>query len=69
MCQRLHPTCHGQRWQAETTVSMIKRRLASAVNARSCWSQRRALMLKPIAHSILPLLCALHALEAALAAA
>ncbi|KPK42347.1 MAG: hypothetical protein AMK72_14415 [Planctomycetes bacterium SM23_25] len=68
MCQRLHPTCHGQRWQAETTVSMIKRRLASAVNARSCWSQRRALMLKAIAHNIL-LLCALRAVQAALAAA
>jgi hypothetical protein len=69
MWQRLHLTCYGQRWQAETTVSMIKRRLGSAVNARSYWSQCRALMLKAIAHNILLLLCALHALEATLAAA
>jgi hypothetical protein len=48
---------------------MIKRRLGSAVNARSYWSQCRALMLKAIAHNILLLLCALHALEATLAAA
>ncbi len=32
---------------------MIKRRLGSAVNARSYWSQCRALMLKAVAHNIL----------------
>ena len=53
MSQRLHLTCYGQRWQVETTVSMIKRRLGSAVNARSYWSQSRALMLKSITHNIL----------------
>ena len=53
MSQRLHLTCYGQRWQVETVVSMIKRRLGSAVNARSYWSQCRALMLKAIAHNIL----------------
>jgi len=53
MSQRLHLTCYGQRWQVETTVSMIKRRLGSAVNARSYWSQCRALMLKAVAHNIL----------------
>ena len=53
MSQRIHLTCYGQRWQSETTISMIKRRLGSAVNARSYWSQCRALMLKAVAHNIL----------------
>ena len=53
MSQRLHLTCYGQRWQVETTVSMIKRRLGSAVNARSYWAQCRALMLKAVTHNIL----------------
>jgi len=53
MSQRIHLTCYGQRWQVETTVSMIKRRLGSAVNARSYWSQSRALMLKAVTHNIL----------------
>ena len=53
MSQRLHLTCYGQRWQVETAFSMIKRRLGSAVNARSYWSQCRALMLKAITHNIL----------------
>jgi len=53
MSQRLHLTCYGQRWQVETTISMIKRRLGSAVNARSYWSQCRALMLKAVTHNVL----------------
>ena len=53
MTQRLHRTTYGQRWQVETVFSMIKRRLGSAVNARSYWSQCRALMLKAIAHNVL----------------
>jgi hypothetical protein len=53
MSQRLHLTCYGQRWQVETVMSMIKRRLGSSVNARSHWSQGRALMLKAITHNIL----------------
>jgi len=53
MSQRLHLTSYGQRWQVETTFSMIKRRLRSPVNARSYWSQCRALMLKALAHNVL----------------
>jgi hypothetical protein len=53
MSQRLHLTCYGQRWQVETTVSMIKRRQGSAVNARSYWSQCRVMMLKAVTHNIL----------------
>src|SRR5262249_34895451 len=38
--------CHyGQRWQAETGFSMIKRRLGSAIAARSYWPQCRELLL------------------------
>ena len=53
MSQRIHLTSYGQRWQVETTFSMIKRRLGSAVNARSYWSQCRALMLKAITRNVL----------------
>jgi hypothetical protein len=53
MSQRLHLTSYGQRWQVETTLSMIKRRLGSAVNARSYWSQCRVLMLKALTHNVL----------------
>jgi hypothetical protein len=52
MGRRIHLTDSGQRWQEETVFRMIKRRLGSAVNARSYWSQCRALMLKSIAHNI-----------------
>jgi len=53
MSQRLHLSCYGQRWQAETVVSMMKRRQGSAVNARSYWSQCRGMMLKSVTHNIL----------------
>lgn len=53
MSQRIHLTSYSQRWQVETTFSMIKRRLGSAVNARTYWSQCRALMLKALAHNVL----------------
>ena len=53
MWQRIHLTCYGQRWQDETVISMIKRRLGSAVNATTYWSQCRALMLKAVTHNIL----------------
>ena len=46
--------CHyGQRWQAETGFSMIKRRLASEVGARSYWGQCRELMLLAVVHNLL----------------
>jgi hypothetical protein len=65
MSQRIHLTCYGQRWQEETVFSMIKRRLGSAVNARSYWSQCRALMLKAVAHNILILYAPTQPLPAA----
>lgn len=57
MCQRLHLTRHGRRWQVETVVSMIKRRLGSAVNASSYSPQCRAFMLRAITHNVLVVLC------------
>jgi Transposase DDE domain len=44
---------YGQRSQVETVFSVIKRRLEASVNACNHWSQRRALMLKAIAHNIM----------------
>jgi hypothetical protein len=44
---------YGQRWQVETVISMIKRRLGSVVQARTYWSQCRELMLLAIVHNLL----------------
>jgi hypothetical protein len=55
MKQRLHKGYghYGQRWQAETGFSMLKRRLATAVNGRSYWSQCRELLLLAITFNIM----------------
>ncbi len=47
---------YGQRWQVETVMSMIKRRLGEALSARSYRRQCRAMLLKAIAHNVLILL-------------
>jgi hypothetical protein len=44
---------YGQRWQAETVNSMIKRRLGSALRARSYWSQCREIILRVITHNVM----------------
>jgi hypothetical protein len=44
---------YGQRWQAETVFSMIKRRLGSAVGGRSYESQCRDLHLLVITHNVM----------------
>jgi hypothetical protein len=44
---------YGQRWQAETVFSMIKRRLGEAIPGRSYWSQCRELMLNALTHNVL----------------
>ena len=36
---------YGQRWQVETVISMIKRRLSAILYARSYWAQCREMML------------------------
>ena len=48
--------CYGQRWQVETVMSMIKRRLGETLSARSYRRQSRALLLKVITHNVLILL-------------
>ncbi len=44
---------YGQRWQVETVMSMIKRRLGETLSARSYRRQCRAMLLKVIAHNVL----------------
>jgi hypothetical protein len=44
---------YGQRWQAETGFSMIKRRLGSYVRGHSYWSQCRDLMLLAVTYNIM----------------
>ena len=46
---------YGQRWQAETTNSMIKRNLGSALRARTAGRRSRELLLRCIVHNIMVL--------------
>ena len=47
---------YGQRWQVETVMSMLKRRLGETLSAHSYRRQCRAILLKVIAHNVLILL-------------
>jgi Transposase DDE domain len=55
MKERLHKNYggYGQRWQSETVFSMMKRRLATAVQGRTYWSQCRELWLLSITHNLM----------------
>ena len=54
MMQRVLPRSrYGQRWQAETTNSMLKRLLGSALRARSYWSQCRETHLRGLSLNIM----------------
>ena len=53
MKQRFDKKKYGQRWRAETVNSMIKRRLGSALRARSYWSQCREIILRVITHNVM----------------
>jgi hypothetical protein len=44
---------YGQRWQVECTNSMLKRRLATTVQARSYWAQCRELLLLVLAYQVM----------------
>jgi Transposase DDE domain len=44
---------YGQRWQAETGFSMLKRRLATTVSGRGYWSQCRDLLLIAITYNLM----------------
>ncbi len=47
---------YGQRWQVETVISMIKRRLGETLSTRGFRRQNRAILLKVVTHNILILL-------------
>ncbi len=53
MRQQFDTKKSGQRWQTETVNSMIKRRLGSALRARSYWSQCREIILRVITHNVM----------------
>ena len=44
---------YGQRWQAETVNSMLKRNLGSALRARSAVRRRHELLLRVLTHNIM----------------
>ena len=43
----------GQRWQAETVNSMIKRNLGSACRAKTPWGRKRDMMLRAVTHNVM----------------
>ena len=45
--------CYGQRWQVETVISRLKRRLGEMLSARGFQRQNRATLLKVVTHNIL----------------
>jgi Transposase DDE domain len=54
MMKRVLPRSrYGQRWQVETTNSMLKRLLGSALRARRYWSQCRELLLRALTLNIM----------------
>ena len=53
MAVRFDKTKYGQRWQAETANSMIKRLLDSALRARHYWSQGREIVLRALTLNIM----------------
>lgn len=44
---------YGQRWQGETVISMVKRRMGSFLRARSYWSQCREILLRLFTHNVM----------------
>jgi len=57
LARRFPAKTYGQRWQIETVFSMVKRRLGSALTARSCHSQNRETALRLLTHNLMILLC------------
>ena len=43
----------GQRWQAETVNSMVKRNLGSACRARTPWGRKRDMLLRAVTHNLM----------------
>jgi hypothetical protein len=55
--RQCHDLRYGQRWQVETTISMIKRRQGGYVLNRSNPARFREMMLKVLTHNVMILLC------------
>ena len=53
MATKFDRKTYGQRWQAETVNSMIKRNLGEELSTKSYWSQCREIMLKVFAHNVM----------------
>lgn len=53
MQTRFDHETYGQRWQAETVMSMIKRRQGDSTSGRSYHSRRRDMMLMAITHNVM----------------
>ena len=53
MKYHLKQSRYGQRWQAETVISMLKRLLGSALRARTYWSRYREMLLRTLTHNIM----------------
>ena len=51
--RRADARTYGQRWQSETTNSMIKRNLGSAMRARTAVRRRHELLLRVLTHNIM----------------
>ena len=65
MKQRLNKNYaqYGQRWQAETGFSMLKRRIADNVQGRSYWAQCRELWLLALTYNLMLLYAAVGFLQ------
>jgi transposase len=53
MRQRFPKALYNQRWHAESGFSQHKRRLGSALTARSDASQARELVLRALTHNVM----------------
>ena len=53
MYRRFHRRKYGQRWQAESVISRLKRRLGSALRGRSDQSREREIHVKVATHNLM----------------
>jgi transposase len=56
MHRHMNGFAYGQRWQVETTFSVLKRRLSDTLHSKSYWGQCRDIALLALAYNILILL-------------
>jgi transposase len=58
MCRRFHKRVYGQRWQIESVISRLKRRLGSALHGRSDAAKERDCHMKILTHDLMVLAAA-----------